>query len=115
MNPVERDWADDETMSAEETLRRFESLSPEPTRGPQAGQHIFVKVGDSGIVPRLDRITVDPTVMNGRPTVRGMRIRVADVLSPLAAGATHSDILADYLYLEDEDIFACLEYAAARC
>jgi uncharacterized protein (DUF433 family) len=115
MNPVDRDWADDETMSAEETIRRFESLSPEPTRGPREGQHIFVKVRDLGVVPWIDRITVDPAVMNGRPTVRGMRIRVANVLSLLAAGATHADILADYPYLEDEDIFACLEYAAAQC
>jgi len=62
---------------------------------------------------RLNRITVDPTVMHGRPVVRGMRIRVADVLSLLAAGATNAEILADFEYLEEEDILACLEYAAA--
>lgn len=41
---MERDWADDETMSAEETLRRFEALNPEPAVGPKEGQHIFVPV-----------------------------------------------------------------------
>lgn len=62
----------------------------------------------------LDRITVNPEVMHGRPTVRGLRIRVADVLSLLAAGVSESEILADYPYLELEDIRACLEYAAAQ-
>ena len=62
----------------------------------------------------LDRITMNPDVMHGRPTVRGMRIRVADVLSLLAAGASESEILADYPYLERDDIRACLEYAAAQ-
>ncbi|MGB3910223.1 MAG: DUF433 domain-containing protein [Pseudolysinimonas sp.] len=110
---MERDWADDETLTAKETIRRFESLNPEPTRGPRAGQYIFAKVGPHGVLPRIDRITVDLEVMNGRPTVRGMRIRATDVLSLLAAGATHADILAEYPYLEEEDIIACLEYAAA--
>ena len=63
---------------------------------------------------RLDRITTNPDVMKGRPTVRGMRIRVADVLSLLAAGATEEEILADYSFLEADDIRACLEYAAAQ-
>ena len=44
MEEMERDWAEDETMSAEETLRRFEALHPEPAVGPQRGQHIFVPV-----------------------------------------------------------------------
>ena len=62
----------------------------------------------------LERITISPDVMHGRPTVRGMRIRVADVLALLAAGANESEILADYPYLESDDIRACLEYAAAQ-
>ena len=48
----------------------------------------------------LDRITVDPAVCGGRPCIRGLRIRVKDVLDLLAAGATHEEILADYAYLE---------------
>lgn len=62
----------------------------------------------------LERITISPDVMHGRPTVRGMRVRVADVLALLAAGASESEILADYPYLESDDIKACLEYAAAQ-
>ena len=62
----------------------------------------------------LDRITVDPERMNGRPCVRNVRVTVATVLGQLAAGQTREQILADYPYLEDEDITASLEYGAAR-
>ena len=62
----------------------------------------------------LARITFRPEQCGGRPCVRGMRIRVADVLSLLAAGATEAEILEDYPYLEHEDIAACLLYAARR-
>ena len=62
----------------------------------------------------LNRITVDPTVVHGRPAVRGMRIRVTDVLSLLATGASEAEILEDYPYLEADDIRACLQYAAAQ-
>lgn len=58
------------------------------------------------------RITVDPEVCFGRPCIRGMRIRVSDVLDLLAAGNGKEQILADYPYLEGEDIDAVLEYAA---
>lgn len=62
----------------------------------------------------LDRITIDPDVVHGRPAIRGMRIRVSDVLSLLASGASESEILSDYPYLEADDIAACLQYAAAQ-
>lgn len=62
----------------------------------------------------LERITVDPEVVQGRPAVRGTRVRVSDVLSMLASGASEAEILADYPYLEPDDIKACLEYAAAQ-
>lgn len=62
----------------------------------------------------LVRITVDPVVCGGRPCVRGLRIRVKDVLDLLAAGATREEILADYPYLEAEDIAAVLEFAAKQ-
>lgn len=64
--------------------------------------------------PLLDRITIDPDVVHGRPAVRGTRMRVSDVLSLLAAGASEAEILADYPYLESDDVKACLEYAAAQ-
>ena len=62
----------------------------------------------------LDRISIDPDVVHGRPAIRGTRMRVADVLSLLAAGADEAEILADYPYLASEDIRACLAYAAAQ-
>lgn len=62
----------------------------------------------------LERITIDPAVAGGRPCVRGMRIRVSDVLDLLAAGAVAEEILRDYPYLEAQDIHAVLKYAARR-
>ena len=60
----------------------------------------------------LDRITVEPGKCGGRPCIRGMRIRVTDVLKLLGSGASFEEILADYPYLEREDILAAIEYAA---
>lgn len=65
-------------------------------------------------VSAIDRITVNPDTCGGRPCIRGLRIRVKDVLDLLAAGATHDEILADYPYLEAEDIAAALEFAAKQ-
>jgi uncharacterized protein (DUF433 family) len=62
----------------------------------------------------LERITVDPEICGGRPCIRGLRVRVKDVLEMLAGGATAEEILADYPYLESDDIRAVLEYAAAQ-
>ncbi len=62
----------------------------------------------------LSRITSNPRQCGGRPCIRGMRIRVKDVLDMLAGGATEAQILKDYPYLEPEDIQASLEYAAAQ-
>jgi uncharacterized protein (DUF433 family) len=59
-------------------------------------------------------ITLDPEKRSGKPTIRGMRITVYDVLSYLAAGMTHEEILNDFPYLTEEDIRACLSYAADR-
>ena len=62
----------------------------------------------------LKRITINPNQCGGRQCVRGMRIRVIDVLGLLAAGQTREEILADFPYLEAEDIAACLAYAVRR-
>lgn len=61
-----------------------------------------------------ERITFNPNQCGGRPCIRGMRIRVKDVLDLLAAKVPESEILEDYPYLEPEDIAACLEYAALQ-
>ena len=62
--------------------------------------------------PRISRITVNSEICSGRPSIRGMRIRVSDVLDLLASGNDRTQILEDYPYLEAEDIDAALEYAA---
>lgn len=62
----------------------------------------------------LDRITFNPRQCGGRPCIRGMRIRVKDVLDLLAARVPESEILSDYPDLQPEDIQACIEYAAAQ-
>ncbi|HEX8228881.1 MAG TPA: DUF433 domain-containing protein [Chloroflexia bacterium] len=61
-----------------------------------------------------DIITIEPGKRSGKPTIRGMRITVYDVLSYLAAGMTHEEILEDFPYLTERDILACLSYAADR-
>lgn len=62
----------------------------------------------------MQRITFNPDQCGGRPCIRGMRIRVKDVLDMLASGATEAEILESYPYLEREDIQASLEYAARQ-
>ncbi len=62
----------------------------------------------------LDRITVEPGKCGGRPCIRGMRIRVVDVLDLLANGLTAEQVLAELPDLEPEDIQACLQYASRK-
>jgi uncharacterized protein (DUF433 family) len=61
-----------------------------------------------------DLITIEPGKRGGRPVIRGMRISVYDVLSYLAAGMSIGEILTDFPFLTEEDIRACLSYAADR-
>ena len=61
---------------------------------------------------RLNRITIEEGKCAGRPCIRGYRIRVTDVLELLGAGASYEEILADYPFLEREDILAAIDYAA---
>jgi uncharacterized protein (DUF433 family) len=63
-------------------------------------------------VSHIDRITHNPAQCGGRPCIRGLRVRVSDVLDMLAGGATRADILRDFPYLVDEDISGALQYAA---
>ena len=62
----------------------------------------------------LSRITIRPEQCHGRPCVRGMRIRVVDILELLAGGASEADILRDFPDLERDDIRACLAYAVTQ-
>ena len=59
-----------------------------------------------------DRITVDPEQCGGRPCIRGMRIRVSDVLDLLAAGMSSADLLKEMPDLELDDISVCLQYVS---
>jgi uncharacterized protein (DUF433 family) len=62
----------------------------------------------------LDRITVNPNQCGGRPCIRGLRIRVKDVLDLLAEDVPEAEILADYPYLEPVDLRAALAFASAQ-
>lgn len=61
---------------------------------------------------RLDRITSDPAVCHGKPTIRGLRYPVENLLEHLAAGMTIEQILEDYTDLERDDLLAALEFGA---
>ena len=65
-------------------------------------------------MPKFDRITMDPTVMGGKPCIRGMRVTVGAIVGLLATGRTDEEILAAYPYIEAADIRAALSYAAWR-
>ena len=62
----------------------------------------------------LKRITFNPGIFAGKAIIRGMRVRVVDVLEMLGGGMTTKEILEDFPYLEAEDIQACLYYAAQK-
>lgn len=62
----------------------------------------------------LERITQNPEVMGGKPCIRGMRVTVGMIVGQVSAGQTMDQVLADYPYLEREDILQALRYAAWR-
>lgn len=62
----------------------------------------------------MNRITVDPEQCGGRPCIRGLRIRVTDVLDFLANGLSHQQVLEELPDLEPEDVQACLQYASRK-
>jgi len=62
----------------------------------------------------FSRITFDPQVMGGKPCIRGMRVTVGAVVGLIGAGKTIEEVLAEYPYLEREDVLEALSYAAWR-
>ena len=66
------------------------------------------------MIKLIDRITVDKNQCGGRPCIRGMRIRVADVLALLANGLTQEEVRQEFPDLELEDVQACLKFAGQR-
>ena len=75
---------------------------------------LWAMIKYTAIMNYQDIITIEPGKRGGRACIRRMRIAVADVLGWLAAGMTHEEILSDYPELTEEDIRACLAYAADR-
>jgi len=65
-------------------------------------------------MPQLDRITMNPAVMGGKPCIRGMRVTVGMIVGQIGAGHTIEEVLAAYPYLEREDVLQALRYAAWR-
>ena len=63
-------------------------------------------------VQQFRRITMDPEVMGGKPCIRGMRVTVGMIVEALSAGRTIEELLADYPYLEEQDIREALGFAA---
>jgi len=64
------------------------------------------------LMAQVDRITRDPEVMGGKPCIRGMRVTVGMIVGQIGAGHTIEELLADYPYLEREDVLQALRYAA---
>ena len=70
---------------------------------------------DEGMaMAQLDRITQQPEIMGGKACIRGMRVTVGTVVGQIGAGHSVDDVLADYPYLEREDVMQALRYAAWR-
>jgi uncharacterized protein (DUF433 family) len=59
----------------------------------------------------LDRITLDPAVMGGKPCIRGLRVTVGMIVGQIGAGLSIEEVLKDYPYLEREDVLQALRYA----
>ena len=66
----------------------------------------------SGAMKQFDRITLKPDVMGGKACIRGMRVTAAMIVNQMGAGRSIEDVLADYPYLEREDVLQALRYAA---
>jgi len=60
----------------------------------------------------LNRITIDPAICHGKPTIRGLRYPVESVLEYLAGGDSFEEVLAEFPDLERDDLLACLQFAA---
>jgi uncharacterized protein (DUF433 family) len=72
---------------------------------------IFVNKKTANAMYVADRITVDPDLCNGKPTIRGLRVTVQTILEYVTAGDSREDILYQYPMLEPADIDACLQFA----
>jgi uncharacterized protein (DUF433 family) len=85
--------------------------APKPAHGRDLLTPLSWGSQETAMTDQLGRITINPEICHGKPTIRGLRYPVEMVLELLSAGMSASDILADYSDLEAEDITAVLEYA----
>jgi uncharacterized protein (DUF433 family) len=85
-----------------------------PRRSETGGRWIETGFDEEMGMTQLNRITQEPAVMGGKACIRGMRVTVGMVVGQIGAGHSVDDILADYPYLEREDIMQALRYAAWR-
>lgn len=108
----------DPETAAYARVRGFELLPPPPPPPPPRRSRFDPRPAPdphtARVVSLLQRISTDSKVSQGRPVIRGTRVRVTDVLSMLVAGADEAEILADHPDLTSEDIKACVTYAAAQ-
>jgi len=77
-------------------------------------RHVAVDLTWAEAMTNVDRITQEPGKMGGRACIRGFRVTVSMIVSQIGAGRTNAEILADYAYLEAEDLSQALRYAAWR-
>lgn len=91
---------------------RIRPFGAESEERKQGGSSSPLKEGRS--MKDLNRITLDPAVMGGKPCIRGLRVTVGTVIGLLAAGRSRDEILKAYPYLEPDDIDQALAYAAWR-
>lgn len=103
-------------MDAATTANRTRSRGADPLNAAQREIYCSrLNVRQLGaIVTSLDRITIDPEQCGGRPCIRGMRIRVIDILDLFAAGLSAEQILEEMPDLDAQDLQAALQYAARR-
>ncbi len=73
---------------------------------------IVIRKASGKMKNMLSRITIDPEICHGKPTIRGLRYPVENMLELMASGMSVDELLKDYPDLEKEDFLACLEYAA---
>jgi uncharacterized protein (DUF433 family) len=109
--------SDQEARLRESLVAFLAAFGRTPRRGARISVVSADAPGDASTARRadealLDRISTNPAVNGGRPGIRGTRMRVSDILDMLASGATNAEILADYPYLQADDIAAALAYAA---
>lgn len=123
--PVLRQWfevVDRDTPLGRELLRDLEAFLGGWHLKPRRGARISVLKTDLDTLPQTRRkpptelaarISSDPAICSGRPCIRGTRMRVSDIVSMLASGASREEIVEDFPYLSEDDIAAALAFAAA--